>query len=346
MPIKGPRKYQGPRNFNTALIAALGLVFAIAGLSNNDAAAKSKTLRSQLSAVGAVVEVSTASLANSGPILTEPAALAPPARFFTINEVLAKRDGLAAKSDAVRLAASDPSDGAVTDTPNWSLTVRAQSGEPFGLFTFRAPEGQVWAKWRAVEADMRAENKIVASCRVNPGDCPSHAAMRFIALVEEAKTKEGRARFETVNRSVNAAIRYVSDFAQHGVPDLWSAPLATLASGMGDCEDYAIAKYAILLDAGVAADDMRLLLVRDRIKREDHAILAVRHEQHWLVLDSRLAAVAETQDVRHYMPLYAIDQQGVKLFAAPYAQKQPANRGAGAGASLTGLQEAATPAGN
>ena len=46
------------------------------------------------------------------------------------------------------------------------------------------------------------------------------------------------------------AIRYVSDYAQHGEADRWSAPLATFATGKGDCEDYAIAKYVALREAG------------------------------------------------------------------------------------------------
>ena len=39
--------------------------------------------------------------------------------------------------------------------------------------------------------------------------------------------------------------------AQWGVPDRWSPPLETLATGRGDCEDYAIAKYVALTAAGI-----------------------------------------------------------------------------------------------
>ena len=160
----------------------------------------------------------------------------------------------------------------------------------------------------------------------------SSAARRFLALVDGAQAREGRARIELVNRTVNSAIRYTSDYAQHGVADLWTAPLATLASGRGDCEDYAIAKYVILREAGVPADDLRLLLVRDRAVRQDHAVLAVRDGGRWLVLDNRHLMLSETTSLPQFTPLFALDHQGVSLFAAPYA----ARRG-GAGSSRAGV---------
>jgi predicted transglutaminase-like cysteine proteinase len=45
----------------------------------------------------------------------------------------------------------------------------------------------------------------------------------------------------------------VSDLAQYGVTELWASPLTTFAAGAGDCEDYAIAKYVALRQAGMAA---------------------------------------------------------------------------------------------
>ena len=83
------------------------------------------------------------------------------------------------------------------------------------------------------------------------------------------------------------AIRYVSDYAQHGEADRWSAPLASFATAKGDCEDYAIAKYVVLREAGVARENLQLVLVRDRAVRQDHAVLAARLDDRWLILDNR-----------------------------------------------------------
>jgi predicted transglutaminase-like cysteine proteinase len=46
-----------------------------------------------------------------------------------------------------------------------------------------------------------------------------------------------------------------------------------LITGVGDCEDYVLAKYLVLLDARFPDKDLRILLVRDNFVRADHAIL-------------------------------------------------------------------------
>jgi predicted transglutaminase-like cysteine proteinase len=245
----------------------------------------------------------------------------PPVRFFTINAVLARHDGVSrARSGAVEVASAEAGSGVVSDAPAAAALARVTSEEPFGLFTFRAPEGLLWVKWRGVEARMRAEAKSVGDCRSDEDRC-SNAERRFIALARSARTADMRSRIETINRSVNQLIRYVSDIEQHGVVDLWSSPLETLATGIGDCEDYAIAKFALLLDAGVAERDLRILLVRDTAVRQDHAVLAARLDGRWLVLDNRRGGLSEPRDLPYFMPLFAIDHGGVSLFAAPYAER-------------------------
>jgi len=114
-------------------------------------------------------------------------------------------------------------------------------------------------------------------------------------------------------------IRYVSDLSQHGELDRWSTPLASYATTKGDCEDYAIAKYVALRAAGVPAKQLRVLLVRDNIARLDHAVLAASEDGHWFILDNRWTAPVEDNDVRRFTPLFALDDEGVKLLAAPYA---------------------------
>ena len=239
-----------------------------------------------------------------------------PLRFFSINQVLAKHDRMARDGNAVRLAAAQST---LSDAPASEPPPRGD--EPFGLFAFRAPEGVLWTKWRGVELAMQNEAFTIARCRAEPEICPSAAALRFIALAETAREGAGTARLEAVSHAVNKAIRYTSDMTQHGVVDLWSAPLATLTTGLGDCEDYAIAKYAVLRAAGVAADDLRIVLLRDTASREDHAVLAAREGGRWFILDNRRAGFYEDGALPHYMPLFALGQNGVQVFAAPYAMR-------------------------
>ena len=160
---------------------------------------------------------------------------------------------------------------------------------------------------------------MLAQCRAEPDQCGSPAARHFLAFVDEARKQTGRARIDAVNNLINGAIRYTSDLEQHGMIDVWLSPLATLASGRGDCKDYAIAKYFALRDAGVALEDLRLVLVRDRSVQQDHAVVAVRDKGRWLILDNRYSRLLEAAEAHQFLPLFAIDHEGVNLLTAPYA---------------------------
>ena len=107
----------------------------------------------------------------------------------------------------------------------------------------------------------------------------------------------------------------MSDLALYGAEDVWSPPLATLAIGAGDCEDYAIAKFVALQKAGVSPDDLRIVILRDDHREEDHALVAARLDGNWLMLDNRHMVLVEDQLVRRYRPVFLIDRDGVKLYS-------------------------------
>jgi predicted transglutaminase-like cysteine proteinase len=217
-------------------------------------------------------------------------------------------------ADSAQLASIDPS-----ATRDGSEHGKGQ--EPFGLSTFVAPDSIVWFKWRKVKDDIRTQEPMLMRCLTDESAC-SPAAARFAAIVKEAREHEGRVRLNFVNQRVNNAIQYTSDMAQWATPDEWSAPLAvgkgSFETGLGDCEDYAIAKYVALRAAGVPAQHLRVLLVRDNLARLDHAVLAANEEGHWFILDNRWTAAVEDSDVRRFTPLLALDEQGVKEMAVSY----------------------------
>lgn len=168
----------------------------------------------------------------------------------------------------------------------------------------RGPETSLTGKWRAVRERMRHDQRVVSLCRRDPAGCPSDAATLFMSIVDAARLREGRAVSGEINRAVNLAVRPVSDQRRHGA-DVWTSPLTTLASGQGDCEDYAIAKLAALWAAGVAESDTRLVIVRDARAQEDHALAMVRLEGRWLALDNRRFTLIEAAHLS-YRPLFVI----------------------------------------
>ena len=139
---------------------------------------------------------------------------------------------------------------------------------------------------------------------------------KFLAIVDNAKAPDGRARLGEVNRAINLAVKATSDLAQYGqTRRLEPRRSTTFASGAGDCEDYAIAKLVALRLAGMANEDLRIVVMHDTVHGEDHAVAAARLDGHWLMLDNRHMAMIEDSDVRNYRPTFVIDQSNVMRYA-------------------------------
>lgn len=72
-------------------------------------------------------------------------------------------------------------------------------------------------------------------------------------------------KLRQVNEFFNRRTRFGEDIRIWRQEDYWATPLETLARGEGDCEDFAIAKYATLTLLGIPAEKLRLTYVRARI---------------------------------------------------------------------------------
>jgi predicted transglutaminase-like cysteine proteinase len=186
----------------------------------------------------------------------------------------------------------------------------------FGGPQFPAPDGILWEKWRRVEADIEAENGLIARCR-SRSICPWPAVAAFAQIVNGAITRKGIQQLAYINRSVNEAVRYVVDDVLYGIPDNWQAPIASIETGRGDCEDYAIAKYVALRLAGVAVEDRQLIALHDTLKGRDHMVVAVRLHGKWLILDSVTTKISDASKISNYEPMFAIDDRGVRQYGEP-----------------------------
>jgi predicted transglutaminase-like cysteine proteinase len=188
--------------------------------------------------------------------------------------------------------------------------------EPFGLATVIAPDDAFGVKWRQLQSEVRSDERIITQCRAEPNICASPAAPRFLAIVNEARQYKGLTRIGHINRAINLAIRPMDNAAERG-NDEWKSPLAALASGVGNCTAYAITKYAALRDAGIVADELRLIIVPIKSRRGTHMVVAVRNFGHWIILDNRSMALVESSELHDYLPLFTLDHRGVRQFVQP-----------------------------
>ena len=130
------------------------------------------------------------------------------------------------------------------------------------------------------------------------------------------------AKLEAVNGYVNARVRFQDDRIQFGVADRWLAPSDTLARGRGDCEDFALAKRAMLRAAGVPEADLYLVVLKDLSRRADHAVLVVRAAGRFLVLDNGTDRIVDSADVADYRPMLTFAANG-RTYTHGYRREAP-----------------------
>lgn len=224
----------------------------------------------------------------------------------------------AAKESAISLADLG---NAVRAAPFSLPHMEAPAAEPFGLAVSAPIKGALLEKWNGVRKAMPHEASIVSRCRQNAEAC-TPAAKRFIAVVDKAVSKEGWTQIAEINRTINLTVRAVDDQTQYGVRDLWASPLMMFASGAGDCEDLAIAKYVALREIGIREENLRLVIVRDHAANEDHAVTAIRHGEQWFILDNKRLDIREDINIAEFDPLFVIEGDNLKRAEARLPKPQ------------------------
>jgi len=129
-----------------------------------------------------------------------------------------------------------------------------QSTEPFGLFRFGTVRWGLAGKMAGCRAQARRRKGATGAFATGTASAAaSPAALQFSPSSTMRKPVRAAPPGE-INRAINLAIRPMSDLAQYGAIDVWSSPLVTFTNGAGDCEDYAIAKFAALRQVGISPE--------------------------------------------------------------------------------------------
>ena len=166
------------------------------------------------------------------------------------------------------------------------------NGRPdiFGTVALRVGRTPLDARWHKVE----------------------YSAVRGTAarFADTLRGKDKVERLEAVNWYVNKRVRFVDDSVQYGRPDVWAAASDTLARGRGDCEDFAIAKLQMLRRAGISDRDLYLVIVKDLVRRADHALLVVRASGHMYVLDNGSDRLLDSEGISDYRPVLTFAATG------------------------------------
>jgi len=180
--------------------------------------------------------------------------------------------------------------------------------DPFGGDSVLLHDGAngVAANWRDELRLIAIDEEAVKACAADAlSDCP--AARKLRAIVEEARGYRDRAVFGHINRTINLLLR--------PTPGAWLSPLDVLKIGAGDCKDYALAKYFALRQAGISPTRLRLVIVHDKRRGEDHMVVAADEGGGWLILDNHTMALVTDVDASVvYRPLFVLDDTGARRY--------------------------------
>lgn len=171
--------------------------------------------------------------------------------------------------------------------------------------------------WATALKRHEAERIAIDRCLDDDAACEGRLeSLRLVLIKGTALESDDQLRL--VNRYINRR-RYRRDRRQAApsasadgearLPNHWSTLLEFLRRG-GDCEDFASAKYFLLREFGVPAEDMRVVVVYDRRVREHHAVLAVRRSDDsvWLLENDN---TIKRRSHAGYRFIYAVNEHGI-----------------------------------
>ncbi len=122
-----------------------------------------------------------------------------------------------------------------------------------------------------------------------------------------ARGKSGMELLRYVNTFWNR-FPYREDITNWGKADYWVWPNLFLKKS-GDCEDYAIVKYFTLKELGMDTDKLRIVVLRDTLRRLSHAVLAVYMDNDIVILDNISNAILPQGRLRHYVPQFSFNEK-------------------------------------
>ena len=153
------------------------------------------------------------------------------------------------------------------------------------------------AKWKPVLARSQQELRQLEQGRLRP-------------LFSYLRSLSDTAQIRYVNRWFNKRMTYRRDRKGH---DKWQSVGESLFRRAGDCEDFSIAKYAMLRYLGHDTDNLMLVGGVSR-SAEKHIVLYVRHGSNVLALDMERDVVTSVEHAFGFNPVFGFREQVAQLY--------------------------------
>jgi predicted transglutaminase-like cysteine proteinase len=138
-------------------------------------------------------------------------------------------------------------------------------------------------------------------------------------LLSQLQNQSEKDKILLANQFFNSHIYFQEDVQVWDTLDYWATPLETLGRGSGDCEDYVIAKYFTLLEAGVAVEKLRFIYVKAQIGGADsrlfqaHMVLGYYETETSIpyILDNLVGSLELADQRTDLKPVFSFNSQGI-----------------------------------
>jgi predicted transglutaminase-like cysteine proteinase len=134
-------------------------------------------------------------------------------------------------------------------------------------------------------------------------------------LIMDNSDSKDMEKLKRINAYFNNNIAFVSDDKHWNTEDYWATPLESIGTKGGDCEDFVIAKYFSLIQAGIAEEKLRITYVKAIKLNQAHMVLAyyatARSEP--LILDNLTPRILLASQRRDLSPVYSFNGLGMWL---------------------------------
>lgn len=195
---------------------------------------------------------------------------------------------------------------------------KAKSVKLFGSIEFKSSLKSL-PQWTRVLSVADRQTRQLSKCRKS---CPP-AARNWQKALHMSAGESPMGKLKAINRFFNKW-PYRLDIEGYGMTDYWATPEEFLKLS-GDCEDYSITKYFALKQLGFSHHDMRIVVVRDRIRNIGHAVLAVYLDDTAYILDNLSNLVLTHNTYSHYVPQYSVNETNRWAHIKPVGNSKKGN---------------------
>jgi len=142
--------------------------------------------------------------------------------------------------------------------------------------------------------------------------------IKFVDWAQYVISQQGNEeslKLERINRYINKQFEFKDDWDIWKQEDYWATPIEALSKGGADCEDYVIAKYFSLLQAGVDESKLRITYVKALELNQAHMVLAYYANPRGepLILDNLIDEIQPARQRRDLSPVYSFNASGMWL---------------------------------